>query len=68
MNFLLVDIPNNTELLETTDCCEAVEATIAKVENGVQAELYLYRNEQWYTWNNEFGFIGPRPKNPPTRI
>lgn len=68
MNFLLIDIPNNTELLETTDCCEAIAATIAQVTNDVHAELFVYYNDEWFSWTlDTLDFIGPRPKTPPTR-
>jgi len=67
MNYLLIDIPNNTELLETENCSEAIEATIAQVGAGVHAELFVYHSEAWYSWTSELGFIGPRPKHPPTR-
>jgi hypothetical protein len=62
MIYLVVDVVNNAELLETTNCHEAIETAILK-----KAELFVSINSVWYGWTDELGFIGPRPKHPPTR-
>lgn len=68
MNFLVVDVENNVEILETSVCTEAIEEAITQVmSNNVKAELFVEMSDQWYGWTNELGFIGTRPKHPPTR-
>lgn len=67
MNCLIINTDTNTEMLEIENCCEAIEYTVAQVSSGVKAEMYVYHNEIWFSWTNELGFIGPRPKTPPTR-
>ncbi len=67
MNYLVVDVANNVEILETQNCGQAIESVITEVANDVSAELFVEKDEVWYGWTNELGFIGPRPKHPPTR-
>jgi len=67
MKFLIVDVANNVEILETTDCCNAIEIAVAEVNNGVSAELFFELAGTWYGWVNELDFMGTRPKHPPTR-
>ena len=67
MKFLVVNVDDNVDILETPDCCQAISEVIMQVENGVSAELFVEKENNWYGWNLVDGFIGPRPKTPPTR-
>lgn len=65
--FLVVDVENNIEILETQDGCTAIEQMLTSIANNVKAELFFVLNDQWYGWISEYGFVGGHPKNPPTR-
>jgi len=67
-NYLVVDIENNTDILETTDACEAIEQMVTSIANNVKAELFFVLNDQWYGWIQENGFVGGHPKTPPTKL
>jgi hypothetical protein len=66
-NYLVVDVENNDEILETADACEAIEQCLTSIGESVKAELFFVQNDEWFGWVNEYGFIGPKPKRPPTR-
>lgn len=67
MNYLLIDIPNNTEILETTEASDAISELLSHSAAGNEVELFIENSGIWFGWTDYLGFIGPRPKHPPTR-
>ena len=67
MEFLIVNVQTNTDLVSTDDCCDAISQTINYVANGVTAELFVCNESIWYGWDYANEFMGLRPKTPPTR-